>query len=291
MNINRSTTMHIKDMRRDGYMRLDYEPELRLLVEDAVRDWTGFCGLPEVVKPKIFPYEPDALVSGNGYEMKIEVGEGLDRKEDFHIRGTVGNTFLEQAQRSGYPEAVRFVESALRLPERIAPILNAFAEAAEVEFVIPGFAADVKACNPSLLLRFLHYFGDREPGEEIAVPHVDKGGFTLHLYESDEGVQRFTQDSVLENRRWVSLPVSHKETVILPAMRLQHRTEGWLKALCHRVVATETSAQVGRFSAVCFVDFSGTPYYDKAKHGRLQEMPAGFNYDLPFLQFKELFTE
>ncbi len=148
------------------------------------------------------------------------------------------------------------------------------------------FADDVAYSTPSLLLRFLHYFGDQTPGKEIASPHVDKGGFTLHLYESDKGVEQLTFDG-----QWVPVPVSHEQTVIFPALGLQYRLKNEVKAMCHKVVATPESAQHGRYSAVCFVDFRNNVPWDKEKYGRQQDMPLGFNYTMPWDEFKTHFKE
>lgn len=121
-------------------------------------------------------------------------------------------------------------------------------------------------------------------GEEIASSHVDKSAFTLHLYESHPGLERLSYDG-----GWESMPVSEGETAIIPGMRLQYRSENRIKATCHRVVATETTAAVGRFSAVCFIHPKNTPEYDKASAGRLQEFGPGFNYTLPWNEFSRLF--
>jgi len=85
------------------------------------------------------------------------------------------------------------------------------------------------------------------------------------------------------------MPVSGGETAIIPGMRLQYRSGNKLKAIYHRVVATEKTAKEGRFSVVCFVHLKNTPEYNKQKAGRLQEFMPGFNYDMPFEEFKKLF--
>ncbi len=133
-------------------------------------------------------------------------------------------------------------------------------------------------------VRFLHYFGGRKEGDEIATPHVDKSGFTLHLYESDPGLQYLDFA-----KQWRDMPVSLGETAIIPGMRLQYRSQNRLKAIYHRVIATEKVAQQGRFSVVCFIHLKNTPEYNKQKAGRLQEFPPGFNYDMPFSEFSKLF--
>ena len=87
------------------------------------------------------------------------------------------------------------------------------------------------------------------------------------------------------------MPISEGETVIIPDMQLQLRSKGKLRALCHRVVATKETSITGRFSAVCFIGFKDTPSYNKKEKGRLQEKTPGFNYEMPFSEFREYFRE
>ncbi|MEO6536729.1 MAG: 2OG-Fe(II) oxygenase family protein [Candidatus Paceibacterota bacterium] len=275
----------VEELRDKGKVYTTYPAELREAVARAMEAWQAFCVLPEDIKMQ-FPYEVDKWVSGNGYELKKESGDTLDQKENFHLRLRARDELLTRASAIGNPEITEFVEAGLVLPELIAPLLADFAQSMEEEFGMTGFAEDVAYATPSLLLRFLHYFGDQEPGKEIASPHVDKGGFTLHLYESDKGVEQLTFDG-----NWTPVPVSHEQTVIFPALGLQYRLKSDVKAMCHKVVATEESAQNGRFSAVCFVDFRGNVPWNKEKFGRQQDLPPGFNYTMPWEEFKTRFNE
>jgi len=268
-----------------GRAYVSYEPDLRAGVEEAVDAWKAFCLLPEELKLK-FPYSSDAKVSGNGYELKKDLGSA-DLKEDFHLRVAVRDWLMESAEAVDPVVTPDFVEKALAVNELIAPLLREFGEAVEQKHGIPGFADDIMAKQPFWLLRFLHYFGDREPGDEIAAPHVDKGGFTLHLYESDRGVEQLTY----ADKQWVPMPLSHDQTVIIPGMGLQNRSKGVLRATCHRVVATEESAKQGRYSAVCFFNFNNVRFYDKERFGRLQNWEPGAFYDMPFEEFDKLFID
>ncbi len=87
------------------------------------------------------------------------------------------------------------------------------------------------------------------------------------------------------------MPVSESRTVIIPAMQLQLRSKGKLRALWHRVVATPETAKAGRYSAVCFVQLKNTSKYDKEKWGRLQEMEEGFNYNMSPQEFAKFFKK
>ncbi len=271
----------IEDLKRYGRTYVHYPSDLRKAVEEAIVAWRAFYALSKEQKLR-FGYDKDAKTSGNGYELQT-----TDPKEDFHLRVAVRDELMRRAHLVDDAVAPHFVETALALNPLMAQVLRAFGEAVEKDLGIVGFADDVMATQPKWLLRFLHYFGDRGVGESIAAPHVDKGGFTLHLYESDGGVERLDYSS----RTWEPMPLSHDETVIIPGMGLQNRSKCELRALCHRVVATEKTAIVGRDSAVCFINFDRTRYFDKGTFGRLQDFEPGFFYGMEYPQFDSYFMD
>jgi hypothetical protein len=85
------------------------------------------------------------------------------------------------------------------------------------------------------------------------------------------------------------MPVDEKQTVIIPAVQLQLIAKGKLKALYHRVIATDQTAKVGRYSMVCFIPFQNTPMYNKKAYGSMQTHGVGFNYDQSHDEFRRLF--
>ncbi len=265
-----------------GFVSISYPPDLRQAVVDTISLWHKFCALPEEVKRGL-PYSNGA--DGVGYELKLGEGPSADRKENFDIT-LAGEQWVEQHLGSVSSDvARRFVQQASTLVGLMKPTIVQFAAQVESEFGIKGFAKEVEESEVAFFVRFIHYFGDRKIGEETATAHTDQSGFTLHLFESAPGLQCLTYD----DRQWIDMPVSEGETVIIPSMQLQLRSEGTLRALCHRVVATPETAGHGRYSAVCFVQLSRTPKYDKAGHGRLQEKKPGFNYDMPHGEFVQMF--
>ena len=173
------------------------------------------------------------------------------------------------------------------LLDRMEPLILQFAENIENEYGVQGLVDEVKISKPYWILRYLHYFGDQQAGAEIAAPHTDKGGFTLHLYESDEGLQYYC----IKTYAWKPMPVYDTQTVIIPAVQLQLRSQGTLKALYHRVVATEKTAQAGRFSMVCFIPFQNTRLYNKKVFGSMQTHAIGFNYSLSHQEFANYFVK
>ncbi|MEK7100818.1 MAG: hypothetical protein AAB921_01840, partial [Patescibacteria group bacterium] len=275
----------IDDLKEKGRVYVPYPTDLREGVEEAVAAWKAFCELPVEQKQK-FVYSGDLNISGNGYELKLNDARA-DLKEDFHLRVSVADWLREQALLVDPTVTIHFVNTALKLNGLMTDTLRSFAEAVEQRYKIEGFADDVMARQPQWLLRFLHYFGGREPGDEFAAPHVDKGGFTLHLYESNDGVESLSFDT----KEWQSLPLAHDETVFFAGMGLQQRAECELRALCHRVIATPETAENGRYSAVAFIGFEHARYWDKEKHGRMQDWAPGAFYDMPFTELNQYFVD
>ncbi len=282
----------IKDLKTKGFVTVPYPKELRQAVEKAEGLWKQFCDLPEEVKQNI-PYSNDG--AGVGYELKNGEGIKADRKENFDVTLAGREWLIDYAEAVEDSIAREFITSAVALVGLIKPLILDFARQSESAFDIQGFGREVEESEDGFFIRFIHYFPHpRESNEieievphgpeEIAGAHVDQSGCTPHLFESHPGLQCLTYDG-----RWIPMPVSSGETVIIPSMQMQLRSEGILRALCHRVIATEETKKIGRYSAVCFVQFKNTAKYDKKGQGRLQEREPGFNYKMPFSEFKKLF--
>lgn len=239
-----------------------------------------FCALPAETK-KILPCSNNA--AGVGYELKE--GGGADIKENFDV--TMGGLewLLKNAEKAENPAVTDFIHQATSLVALMKPSVLDFSRQAEKAFDLRGFADEVDRSEGEFFVRFIHYFGNRDAGDEIASPHVDQSCFTLHLYESDPGLQGLTYS----DRKWINMPVSSGETVIIPSMQMQLRSKGSLKALWHRVIATHHTAEHGRFSAVCFVQLVDSPTRDKEKTGRMQEWPKGSTYDSSHEEFTRFF--
>lgn len=271
----------LQELRDFGLIHIDYPDDLREAVEKAVASWKSFCHLPREEKCA-FVFLEDGHSDGAGYELKEESGSKKDLKENFHVTLFQHARLAEIANNRTFP----FLNDAKILLDRMEPLIFQFAKNVEDEYGIEGLLEEVKSIKPFWILRYLHYFGDQQEGQEIAAPHADKGGFTLHLYESDEGLEYYC----IAERAWKAMPVDEKETVIIPAVQLQLWSKGELKGLYHRVVATEKTAQIGRFSMVCFIPFQNIPMYNKKAYGRVQEHDVGFNYSMPHQDFAKLFS-
>jgi isopenicillin N synthase-like dioxygenase len=271
----------IKELKTKGYVTIQYPTDLRNAVEKTIESWKKFCALPEEIK-KGLPYSNNA--DGVGYELKNGVGNKADRKENFDITVSGADWLNKNSLTTKSKVAEEFTQNATALVQIMKPTILEFAKQIENAFGISGFAKEVDESEDGFFTRFIHYFGDRSIGEETATSHTDQSGFTLHLFESHSGLQCLTFDG-----KWIDMPVSKGETVIIPSMQLQLRSYGKLKALCHRVIATNETAITGRYSAVCFIQLKNTPKYDKERGGRLQEKEPGFNYKMKPDEFSKLF--
>lgn len=275
----------LHNLQTEGVTMMPYAPELRQKVIVASELWQAFCELPFSEKQRFVANDQGA---GTGYELKTGDGNHADRKENFDV-APAHREYLESLLTQSTPGCVaaQFAEAALQLADAMYPLAAEFATAAEAEYHIDDFTKIMAASRENIFIRFLHYFGDRQAGDSIAEPHTDQSGFTFHLYETDRGCQRLDYDT----RTWTDMPVAAGHTAVIPAMQLQLVSNGELRALAHRVVATEQTYQIGRSAIVCFVRLADTPVYDKATQGRLQEREPGFNYDMPPETFRTLFTD
>lgn len=278
----------IKYLQTRGFVTVNYPTDLRKAVERAVKSWKAFCALPTSTK-KGLPYSNGG--AGVGYELKDGVGLNADRKENLDFTVGAQEWLVNNAQAISNPAALRFIQDATALVAVMKPTILDFARQAEAEYGLKGFTREVDESEAGFFVRFIHYFGDRVVGEETASAHADQSGFTLHLFESHAGLQCLAASSERFWTEWQDMPVSRGETVIIPAMQMQLRSKGKVKALTHRVVATARTAREGRYSAVCFVQLKHTPKYDKDAHGRLQEKTPGFNYPMGHGAFQRLFKK
>lgn len=269
----------IRDLETTGLTLVSCPPEVSAGITRAFTWWEAFCALSRETRLK-FPYK-----DGVGYELKETPGATRDLKEDFHFTQDGSNWLTETADKMGEVSAVKFVESTKSLVPMIRPMVMRFAEEVERAHKLPGFVDEVVESQGKWIVRFLHYFGGRMVGEETATAHADKSGFTLS-FPSVPGLERLDHGGA-----WHPMLVPEGQTLIHPSMQLQYRSQGKLKALCHRVVATPETAITGRFSMVVFIPLVRTASYDKKGAGRLQEFAPGFNYSMPFAEFERLFVK
>ncbi len=267
----------IETLETDGFVCVEYPTSLRFLVIEANDSWEDFCGLPMETKRMLSGGD---RIQDFGYMLRDDGGPKSDRKEQFHVLRSVVDELRAKADNIEDRRASAFIDAIDSLLYESAPLIQSFAQRVQDRYGLIGFVDEVMESQDNWTFRYLHYFG----GEMLAHPHVDRGGFTLHLHESDEGGEYLSFD-----KEWLPWPVSETQTIIFPGMGLQYRSGGELKALCHQVRPTSQTALQGRYAMVAFIDFAQTHRYDH-KGPRLQEFEPGFNYHMPHEEFQRFFV-
>lgn len=269
--------MDVSTLKTDGFVSLTYPPQLRAPVHNAMQSWRTFCDLPQESK--------DILADGNrihdfGYMRRNDTGDRSDNKELFHLVGRDLPLLYEKSEYIKDVRAIHFIRAIDSLLHATGPLIREFACKVEQQYNLHGFEQQVMKSQDNWTFRYLHYFG----GDILAHAHADRGGFTFHLQESAGGGEYLDFGHVW--RPWL---VNEDQTIIFPGLGLQYRSEGVLKALYHRVQATPETTCKGRYSMVLFIDFKQDHRFNKEVY-RVQDLPEGFNYDMPFSEFAEFFV-
>ncbi len=269
--------MDVETLKTLGYVAVDRPEGMREVADAAMLSWQHFCALP-LDEKRIF--SGGNRVKDFGYMMRQDKGANADSKELFHVKRLEIGEMRKRAAKITDRRAVEFINAVDALIEQTIGIVAHFTRAVERAYALRGFTSRVLAAQDQWVFRYVHYMR----GSMLAHPHTDRGGFTLHLNESDAGGEYLTFDG--EWRPWL---VSARRTVIFPSMGLQHFSKGKLKALCHRVVANGKTSTHGRYSMVAFIDFFSEHRYDDSRR-RLQDFEPGFNYQLSFSDLERLFV-
>ncbi|MEZ4156396.1 MAG: 2OG-Fe(II) oxygenase family protein [Candidatus Paceibacterota bacterium] len=275
-------THEFEAIKKNRHVEVEYPPELLAPIQRNTQAWSDLCALSPEIKQKLRFVEDPRYLDGEGYELKTTPGDNLDLKENFHFTLSAYERLAESAK--AHPVLQEFIESSRSLIESSAERIVAFASELEISGNMPGLADEVASGKNRWILRNLHYF----PGHDqdiVAGAHTDKAGFTLHLFEDKPGLEFY--DGV----NWQPFPTGPGHTVILPDIQMQYRSGGLIEATWHRVVANADVKAQGRKSAVMFIPFHKTPYFDKVRFGRQQDLPLGFNYGMPFEKFREMFRD
>lgn len=247
-------------------------------VAKAAEEWQKFIALDAETKEL---FAASDLHVGVGYERKQADGtrESHDRKENFDIT-LDGLRDLKESPRAG------LVMPFLSACERLLAALDEPTKQFVKEVPVNNFSAMVQKSSKNRFIRFLYY--PPVPADTvIGEAHTDHSGYTFHLYESTGGCHGLSPQN---DRAWKDMPVLPNQMVAFAGMQLQLVSEGRIKALCHEITANETTESVGRYAIVCFNLLADVPRYDRATQGRLQDKPAGFNYDMELTEFKQLFA-
>ena len=266
----------IKTIETNGFIEIDYPDRLKKVIIRSFVNWKNFCALSKEIKEK-FIFEKNG-----GYEKRIKKNN-YDNKETFHT-SIPGIKRFDRMKLLKNQTACLFLSDASTILKEVLPILENFTKQVEETFIIKKILSDIKKYPDCLSIRYIHYLPGNNISDIIGQPHVDKGGFTLHLFEDCDGVE------YLWKNLWYPFPLNKNKTVLFGGLQLQLITKNSVKALCHRILATKKSTESGRYSIVLFTNFPSKPYYNKSVYGRSQNFPAGFNYTISFSEFAKMFT-
>ncbi|MDB5188311.1 MAG: hypothetical protein JWO50_831 [Candidatus Kaiserbacteria bacterium] len=270
--------MNIDSLKTEGFVRFNYPKSLRWDVAIAIDAWRAFCALDEKEKRKISGGD---RINDFGYMHRNDSGPTADKKEIFHVTGEHIKELMQKARYVHDQSSISFILALYELLEGLFPVVKEFAINVEEQYKIPRLAARVLGSKDTWTIRFVHYYGVGEP--VLAKPHTDRGGFTIHMYESHPGGQYLGRD-----RAWHDWPINHKESILFPSAGLQFlRNE--LKALCHRVISLDDTLHGGRYSMVGFIDFPLGHRFDDTRF-RMQDLPVGFNYDISPEDYRKYFV-
>lgn len=267
----------VKSQLRDlGFARAGYPSEFKKAAQNIALNWRSFY----VQNPK----HKNLIIfdETGGYEEKNKVIDPqlLDYKEDFHV--TLKYDFKTGSFNPSSADLL-FLETSRNFLEYFEPQIRLIAKHL-TELTYKNFSK-YALNSDGWTLRFLHYYPQK--GKNLAHYHLDKGGHTIHLYESCPGLECFWKG------QWRPVSFSKDEMVFFPGIIGQHLSHGELKALSHRVVSSKESKAVGRVSIVLFNDYVDYPYvFNKELFGPTQKaFQPGQNYDMDHRDFSKFMTE
>lgn len=269
--------MDLNLFKTTGFVPVEYPLALRMDVMDAADRYKDFCGLP--LKEKLRFSRGDRS-KDFGYMLRDDDKDTADKKEVFEFQyGQLGE-FRRTLSGVKSSPAREFIEQVAMLIDGITPFVWRLARATEERYRVVGLERAIMDARRNWIFRFLRYPHNKKA---LAQPHIDKGMFTLHLYESEGGGEYLGFDRV-----WRPWPISDRQTVVFPSLLIQHLSRCLLKALCHRVLPLPETERDERFAIVMFID----AIYDRWWHEnrRTQDYPPGFNYSMPFGEFNRLFV-
>jgi len=247
--------MYYEQLRDQLYATVPYPDPLSRMISGNMSTWMKFCGLPKPIKDAFI--RPESNGMDEGY-FRRHKSAGREDKEYFHFSAAspewVGEAKVPYSdeswvQASQHATVSHFLDFAGMLHEA----LSGFAAelAGDFERFLPGIAAEVTRPGARRVIRFLHY-DPQDPNDEIlAAQHFDRGGFTLHLYESHPGLQYLG----LDGKTWKPAPIHQGLTVAFTGYQLEQYSEGAVQKTWHRVVRDPSLLGQGhRYSAVMFMD-------------------------------------
>jgi len=270
---------YFKDLKKNMYTRPHYPPTLKATVEDGLRIWQKFCELPEPEK-LAFAY---SNTEDFGYELKKQKGKTLDVKENLHYN-MHGEEALDIKNKFSNRAVRELMDISSKVLTETKKIVLDVADDLEKKGGLDNCRKELEDGFEYWTLRYLHYF-PTDAGSSLASAHPDRGGMTLHLIETDSGLEYLN-----ENMEWIPLNVEKGSALLFGGLQFQLRTDNQIKAACHRATASEKTSKTDRYVIVLFIPFMQTAFYNKDRVGRTQDLKPGFNYTLSYTELEKYFS-
>lgn len=256
-------------LHHDLFAVVDYPKEITEQIGKA-EPWRAFCELPLELK-KQFYFSGENKQEDVGYLLRKR-SEGREDKEYYHFDGA---RHMERIRERGLADTVKdnpvltaFFEFCDATYHSATDMVRRIVDATETDIL--GLTDQVfREGKPPAMLRFLHYTPLRDDDPILADQHFDRGGFTLHLYESDSGLQLLDWDY-----KWIDAPISRGKTVVFTGYTLDKFTKGACQKTWHRVARIKNDARdnKGRFSIVYFIELSSdVPTYNFSARSQVEK--------------------
>lgn len=264
-------------LKTTGFISLNYPLSLKMGVQDAVSAFKAFCDIPKEEKQR---FSKGVREVDFGYMSRIADGYGgdADTKEIFKFMVSEMDDY--RARLAGMANrkcALTFFNKAALLLDDVAELVEPIAWEIQGRYRLPDFVRQVMSWRYNWPFRFIRYPADAT----TAQAHIDKGMFTLHLYENYGGVEYLDF-----NHEWQPWVFDSGKLIMFPSALLQHRSGGEVRALCHRVSPTQNSTG-DRFALVVFLDAKYGYWFDREKP--ISGFHPGFNYHIHRQAFERLF--
>ena len=260
---------YAEQIKQQLYAKVFYPPELTEALR-LVGFWRDFCGLPQESKMAFAYPNHQVGVKDPGYKER-ERAKGREDKWYFHYTGQNDEMLAayQLAERVNQDPLLRsffqFIKEVYAHAQGLALDI-----ARQMDAVVPGLEQEITAGKNEMVLRLLYYRPLQPQDMSLADPHIDRSGFTLHLYESHPGLELLDWQG-----NWQPAPMGAGHTIVFGAWQLQQKSNQSLPATWHRVRRLPGVNDVTpRISLVFFVPFVQTPSYPK--DDRFQSLVPGY---------------
>jgi hypothetical protein len=223
-----------------------------------MRLWKRFLAFPDSTKHKLSRGDRQ---SDFGYNFRSGSGAHRDVKSVLHYNRSTEPALLRMAATIPDPTAIQLIYTAKFLLNNLQPYIEMYAQAIEEAYDVLGFSNEMRANSDKWVIRFLYYLPGAltlvRPHNVIAHPHTDRGSITSHLLETTSGGELYTF-----GRFWRPWPVTETETIFFSGVSMQRRSQGRIRAICHRVVVPPAVYRAGRHAMVLFADARSSVHFD-----------------------------